>query len=73
MVALRREGRGRTAQRADYVYPAAHKIGGKSRQATVIAARPAKFDHDILAVGEAALSQAATKRFEEMRRVLWRP
>src|SRR5947207_9422567 len=40
-----------TPSRADYVYPAAREIGGESRQATVIAARPAKFDRDILALG----------------------
>src|SRR5260370_14272781 len=53
--------------RADLVF------GSDSRQAAVIAARPAELDRHVLTLDETTLLKAAAERFEQVHGVLRRP
>src|SRR5262249_56185030 len=70
--ALGRERRRVAAGGRQHAHSAAHEIGRHCRQKIVLAARPAEFDRNVLALDEAALPQAATERLHEVLGILRR-
>jgi len=62
---LRCESRGIAAGRHEYIHAPLHKFGSKRRQPAVLAASPAVFDGDVLAVEKAGFSQTFEKRLQD--------